>query len=58
MRSLRYNIKFVILTGALALAGCLVSEEPVLDAANGRARPLGQGAYVMCPVGERPMTVN
>lgn len=52
MRSLRYKLKFLILAGALALGGCLVSEEPVLDAANGRATPLGPGAYVMCPMGE------
>ena len=52
MRSLRYTIKFLFLTGALALAGCLVSEEPVLNTSNGRATPLGPGAYVMCPVGE------
>ena len=52
MRSLRYKLKFFMLASALALGGCLVSEEPVLDAANGRATPLGSGSYVMCPVGE------
>ena len=52
MRSLRCQFKFLILSGALALGGCLVSEDPVLDASNGRSAPIGPGAYVMCPVGE------
>lgn len=39
-----------MLTSALALAlgGCLVSEEPLLDAKNGRAAPLVPGAYDAC----------
>lgn len=42
----------IILAGAFALAlgGCLVSELPVLDASNGRAKPLADGNYVACPV--------
>ena len=35
---------------ALGLGGCLVSEEPVLDAASGSARPLPPGDYVSCPL--------
>ncbi len=52
MRSLQHKTKLLSLMGTLVLSGCLVSEDPVLDANNGRATPLGPGAYVMCPVGE------
>ncbi len=46
-------MKFVIAASAgFALAGCLVSEEPMLDAANGDATPLDAGDYVMCPLSE------
>ena len=48
MRSLCF--KTITLGVAFALAGCLVSEEPVLDERTGKARPLGVGAYEMCPV--------
>ena len=34
------------------LAGCLVSEEPILTAENGKAAPLSSGDYRMCPIGE------
>jgi hypothetical protein len=33
---------------ALALAGCLISEEPLLDTRNGRAAPLDSGMYDAC----------
>ncbi len=36
------------MAGAMALVGCLVSENPVLDASNGRATPLEKGAYRAC----------
>ncbi len=42
----------VAIVGALLLAGCLVSEDPVLTASNGSATPIDPGAYVMCQVGE------
>ncbi len=49
MRSL--TLKFSIAAGAaLALAGCLVSEEPLLDEKTGKAKPLGAGEHVMCPL--------
>lgn len=52
MRSL-LAIKIVAsLAAGLTLAGCLVSEEPLLDASNGNATPIRPGAYVMCPVGD------
>ncbi len=51
MRSLL--AKTIIASGAaLALAGCLVSEEPVLDARTGKATPFDAGAYVMCPLSD------
>ena len=49
MRSL---IKAIVVSAALALAGCLVSETPVLDERTGKAKPMKPGAYVMCPVGD------
>jgi len=52
MRSQQYIRKSLLLAGVLALGGCLVSEEPVLGASNGRATPLEPGAYVMCAVNE------
>jgi len=52
MRSLAMLRAGFTAAAAALLAGCLVSEEPVLDASNGRATPLPQGAYVMCEVGE------
>lgn len=49
----------------LALGGCLVSEEPVLNEKNGRAKPLRGGDYVMCPISDdadesdcEPLTVT
>ncbi len=51
MRSLQ-NWAFSILAVCVLLTGCLVSEEPVLDASNGRARPLGDGPHLMCPVND------
>lgn len=51
MRSLL--LKSIVAAGvALALAGCLVSEEPVLDERTGKATPLRAGPHQMCPVGE------
>ncbi|MEM9619832.1 MAG: hypothetical protein AAF936_17905 [Pseudomonadota bacterium] len=51
MRSLQIRA-FLIFAGCVLLTGCLVSEEPVLDASNGRARPLGEGLHLMCPVND------
>lgn len=34
------------------LAGCLVSEEPVLDARSGDAKPLADGRYAVCEAGD------
>ena len=50
MRSLM--IKAGFFSVALALAGCLVSEEPILDAKTGKAKPLGVGPHLICPLGE------
>lgn len=51
MRSL--SLKSGLAAGAaLALAGCLVSEEPILDEKNGRATPLGAGEHMMCPLSD------
>jgi hypothetical protein len=36
--------------GASLLGGCLLSETPILDAANGRATPIKPGAYIACPL--------
>lgn len=43
-----------ILAGAsaFALSGCLISELPVLDASNGRAKPLNDGVYIACPISD------
>ncbi|WDI33098.1 hypothetical protein PUV54_07800 [Hyphococcus flavus] len=50
---MRFPVKAVgVSAGALMLAGCLVSEFPVLDASSGRAKPLKDGAYIACPVSE------
>lgn len=52
MRSLpilEFGLKFVLAALAAGLlAGCLVSETPVLDASNGRAAPLAEGKYRAC----------
>lgn len=48
MRSLTMLRTTIIAGAAVFLSGCLVSEEPVLDAATGRATPMPPGAYVMC----------
>ena len=50
MRALFAIHKTTAIAGALALTGCLVSEEPLLDADNGNATPIKSGAYVMCPI--------
>jgi len=52
MRSLLAVKIITVVVGGLALSGCLVSEDPVLDASNGNATPVKPGAYVMCSVGE------
>ncbi len=51
MRSLSGRLCFMAGV-ALALAGCLVSEEPILDERTGAATPLAAGAYEMCPLGD------
>ncbi len=48
MRSLAMFRASLMTAAAACLSGCLVSEEPVLDASTGRATPLPSGAYVMC----------
>lgn len=52
MRSLSAARKIAAIACVLALSGCLVSEDPLLDASNGNATPIDSGAYVMCPVGD------
>jgi hypothetical protein len=48
MRSLTF-LKYVLGGAAmLSLAGCLVSETPVLDAKSGKAKPLKDGDYRVC----------
>ena len=44
--------KFAVLLAALALGGCLISEEPLLDANNGRGRPLVPGLFEACDYSE------
>jgi len=48
MRSVHFITGLVAVLGLAALSGCLVSDEPMLDASNGAATPLAPGAYVMC----------
>lgn len=52
MRSLFRPKALFASAAAAALGGCLVSEEPVLDAASGNATPIAPGDYVMCPLAE------
>ncbi|MFQ5561948.1 MAG: hypothetical protein ACE5FO_00100 [Parvularculaceae bacterium] len=42
------NKSFVSCAAAFVLTGCLVSETPLLDASNGRARPIDPGDYQSC----------
>jgi len=62
MKTLSAWLKAVISGGAILLTGCLVSEEPLLDASSGRAKPVRAGNYQMCsfsdgePDGECEMT--
>lgn len=51
MRSLAVKLS-LIAGAAFALAGCLVSDEPILTAKTGKARPLAAGDYLMCPVSD------
>lgn len=44
----RYGIRIGALAGAFVLGGCLISEEPLLDAKTGRAAPLASGFYEAC----------
>ena len=48
MRSLPIMKAAFAALAASLLAGCLVSDEPVLDASNGSASPLAEGAYRAC----------
>ena len=41
------NIIIACISG-LMLSGCLISDEPVLNASNGRATPVEPGAYQIC----------
>jgi hypothetical protein len=45
MRSLT---PFSAVFASLLLTGCLVSETPILDANNGKAKPLADGTYQIC----------
>ena len=51
MRSLSGKLG-VAIGAAFLLAGCLVSEDPVLDAKSGEATPLAAGDYAMCPLSD------
>lgn len=51
MRSLTVRIG-LISGAAFALAGCLVSDDPILTATTGKATPLAPGDYTMCPVSD------
>ncbi len=48
MHSLRFMTGLITVLGLAVLGGCLVSDEPMLDASSGAATPLAPGAYVMC----------
>ncbi len=50
MRSLTYLRIFAASAAALALGGCLVSDLPVLDSKTGKARAIGEGDYLACPL--------
>lgn len=53
MGALRKTIELTAAAAAcLALSACLISEEPLLDAANGNATPIADGDYVACQTGE------
>jgi hypothetical protein len=53
---MKYLGPFAIAAAAIALAGCLVSDHPLFDAASGSAAPLAPGRYQACaePVEEEP----
>ena len=51
MRSLIFK-HGIIAGAAFALVGCLVSDEPILTAKNGKATPLSPGDYIMCPLSD------
>ncbi|WP_375205069.1 hypothetical protein [Hyphococcus sp.] len=50
MRSLIHFRVALALAAIMALAGCLVSETPVLDAKTGKARPFPDGDFLACPL--------
>lgn len=50
MSSLTKFKALIGLAGAMALCGCLVSEEPILNAQSGTATPLDPGNYSVCPI--------
>ncbi len=52
MRSLKFTGYAGLLFCALGLSGCLVSDDPILDAKNGKAAPLIDGRYDVCTGGE------
>ncbi len=52
MRSLSLLKSSPLAFAALALSGCLVSETPILNAENGKARALKPGDYQMCPLSD------
>lgn len=51
MRSLTIN-RTMAAGAAFALSGCLVSEVPLLDENTGRATPINNGVYTICPVSD------
>ncbi len=48
MRSLKHTCLALLFVSAAALSGCLVSDQPILDALNGKASPLNEGLYQVC----------
>ena len=52
MRSLAFAKLLTIGALAVLASGCLVSETPILDQKNGRAKPLKAGDYMVCPLGD------
>ena len=52
MRSRKILKTCLAVIAAGLLAGCLVSEQPLLDAKSGKAKPLADGAYTSCNLDE------
>lgn len=50
MDASKLAIRLFLLGFLAALSGCLVSEEPLLDARSGRATPIAPGLYEACEI--------